>query len=82
MKGRNEDKSLTIRYKMFFRTTSKAKSGSVMFINADSYDKAYKWLSMGLTERIKPNEPFKLVELKTLYNINPQNLLKIFSKNT
>ena len=38
MKGRNEDESLTIRYKMFFRTTSKAKSGSVMFINADTED--------------------------------------------
>lgn len=52
-----------------------------MFINADSYDKAYKWLSMGLIERNKPNEPFKLVELKTLYNINPKSLLMCFDNN-
>ena len=57
------------------------KWGSVMFINADSYDKAYKWLSMGLIERNKPNEPFKLVELKTLYNINPKSLLMCFDNN-
>lgn len=35
--------SQTIRYRMLYRTSAKAKSGQVIFINEKLYDKAYDW---------------------------------------
>ena len=38
----------TIKYKMLFRSTGKAKKGSCMFIREELYDKTYKFLTMGI----------------------------------
>lgn len=51
-----------IHYKMLFRTPAKAKIGSVMFIDERLYNKAYKWLTMGLGKKM-PNTNAKIVEM-------------------
>jgi hypothetical protein len=50
----------TIMYKMLYRTPSKAKEGTVMFINENLYDKAYEWLTMGIK---LPDTNAKIVEM-------------------
>ena len=52
----------TIHYKMLFRTPAKAKIGSVMFIDERLYNKAYKWLTMGLGKKM-PKHNAKIVEM-------------------
>lgn len=52
----------TIHYCMLYRSTSKAKIGQVMFINERLYPQAYKWLTMGLGDKM-PQENAKIVEL-------------------
>lgn len=47
-----------IHYQMLYRNPSKAKTGQVMFINSDLYDKASHWLTMGLKGKTN-----KIVEL-------------------
>ena len=54
--------SQKIHYKMLFRTPAKAKIGSVMFIDDRLYDKAYKWLTMGLGNKM-PLHKAKIVEM-------------------
>ena len=49
-----------IHYKMLYRNASKAKIGQVCFINADLYDVAYNWLSMGVR---LPDHNAKIVEM-------------------
>ena len=51
-----------INYKMLYRNPSKAKVGQCMFINADLYDVAYDWLTMGLGKRL-PEHEAKIVEI-------------------
>lgn len=52
----------TIHYEMLYRTSAKAKSGQVIFINKKLYAKAYNWLTMGIGERL-PMDQAKIVEL-------------------
>ena len=52
----------TLHYKMLYRTSAKAKSGQVIFINETLYDKAYDWLTMGLGDRMTRSNA-KIVEL-------------------
>ena len=52
----------TIHYKMLYRNPSKAKQGSVMFIREELYDIAYKWLTMGLGNKL-PRSNAKIVEI-------------------
>lgn len=54
--------SQKIHYKMLFRTPAKAKIGSVMFIDDRLYDRAYKWLTMGLGKKM-PLHNAKIVEM-------------------
>ena len=54
--------SQKIHYKMLFRTPAKAKIGSVMFIDEKLYDRAYKWLTMGLGKKM-PLHNAKIVEM-------------------
>ena len=54
--------SQTIRYRMLYRTSAKAKSGQVIFINEKLYDKAYDWLTMGLGDKMPKNDA-KIVEM-------------------
>ena len=54
--------SQKIHYKMLFRTPAKAKIGSVMFIDERLYNKAYKWLTMGLGKKM-PLHNAKIVEM-------------------
>lgn len=54
--------SQRIHYKMLFRTPAKAKIGSVMFIDEKLYDRAYKWLTMGLGKKM-PLHNAKIVEM-------------------
>lgn len=54
--------SQTIRYLMLYRTSAKAKSGQVIFINEKLYDKAYDWLTMGLGDKMPKNDA-KIVEM-------------------
>lgn len=42
----------TVRYKMLMRSPGKAKAGECMFINEKIYDKAIKFLTMGLYEKM------------------------------
>ncbi len=51
-----------IHYNMLFRTSAKAKSGQVIFINSSLYDSAYEWLTMGLGNKM-PQTCAKIVEL-------------------
>lgn len=67
-KDGNIKESETIHYKKLYRTPSKAKAGSVIFINSKLYELAYKWLTMGLWEKMKPksclsNRDAKIVEM-------------------
>ena len=63
---KNKDGSIKssqkIHYKMLFRTPAKAKIGSVMFIDEKLYDRAYKWLTMGLGKKM-PLHNAKIVEM-------------------
>lgn len=52
----------TIKYKMLFRTPSKAKVGEAMFINEKYYNKAYDWLTMGLGKKMDKDNA-KIVEM-------------------
>lgn len=54
--------SETINYKMLYRNPSKAKRGSCMFIREELYDSAYRWLTMGIGERL-PYHNAKIVEI-------------------
>ena len=54
--------SQKIHYKMLFRTPAKAKIGSVMFIDEKLYNRAYKWLTMGLGNKM-PLHNAKIVEM-------------------
>ena len=49
-----------IHYVMLFRTPAKAKLGEVMFINANLYETAHNWLTMGIK---MPDEGAKIVEM-------------------
>lgn len=51
-----------IKYKMLYRTPSKAKVGQVMFINEKLYKKAYNWLTMGLGNKMDKDNA-KIVEM-------------------
>lgn len=51
-----------IHYKMIYRSSAKAKLGQVMFINAELYDVAYDWLTMGLGKKM-PEKKAKIVEM-------------------
>lgn len=51
-----------IKYKMLYRTPSKAKIGQVMFINEKFYKKAYDWLTMGIGN-LMPLNNAKIVEM-------------------
>lgn len=42
----------TVRYKMLMRSPGKAKAGECMFVNEKIYDKAIKFLTMGLYEKM------------------------------
>ena len=53
-------KEETIRYKMLYRTTGKAKKGSCMFINENLYDIARNFLYMGIE---LPYENSPIVEM-------------------
>lgn len=53
---------VNIKYKMLYRTPSKAKSGQCVFINETLYDKAIEWLTMGLCKKM-PLDNAKIVEL-------------------
>lgn len=62
-KGRDGSlKKQTIRYRMLYRTSAKAKSGQVIFISEALYHKAYDWLTMGLGDRMTCDNA-KIVEL-------------------
>jgi len=52
----------SIHYQMLFRTSAKAKSGQVIFINSRLYDSAYDWITMGLGNKM-PQDNAKIVEL-------------------
>ena len=45
---KNGDMSETIHYKMLYRTTGKAKTGSCMFIRDELFDKANEFLTMSI----------------------------------
>lgn len=59
----------TIKYKMLYRTTGKAKKGECTFIREELFDKAINYLTMGLyaimdkESKTDPEKVFKLVEL-------------------
>lgn len=54
--------SEVINYKMLYRNASKAKVGQCNFINAELYDEAYDWLTMGLG-KLLPKDNAKIVEI-------------------
>ena len=73
----------TIKYKQLYRSTGKAKNGSCMFINEKLYDKATKFLRMGIKI---PKENSPLVEIRAYeplvsstiidrIKIDPKNIL-------
>lgn len=75
-----------IDYKMLYRSVSKAKKGSCMFINKKLYDKALNFLRMGNPKFL--NEKSRLVEISAYQTlvastivgkvkINPKNILVI-----
>jgi len=55
-------RSDTIRYRMLYRNSSKAKLGQAVFIRESLYDCAYDWLTMGLGSRM-PETNARIVEL-------------------
>lgn len=59
--GKVKRKAEDIHYKMLYRTSSKAKSGQCMFIKDRLYDKAIEYLTMGLSNKIKPEEEADIV---------------------
>lgn len=76
----------TIKYKMWFRSSAKARVGEVLFINEKYYDEITRWQSMGIV--FAEGEECKLVEMmayKSLtsssiegyLNLNPNNILVI-----
>ena len=82
-KKRNLLDTVTIHYKMFYRTPGKAKKGSCMFIREELYDKAHKFLTMGIE---LPYENAPIVEMGAYSSlitssivekiqINPENIL-------
>ena len=73
----------TVHYKMLYRSTGKAKSGECMFICDRLYDKAIKFIRMGLK---MPKENAPIVEMSAYsslvastivdtLSINPKNIL-------
>lgn len=73
----------TIEYKMLFRSTGKAKKGSIIFINKKLYNKAINFLRMGIE---LPKENAKIVEISAYsplvsssivgkVHIDPRNIL-------
>lgn len=75
-----------IKYKRFYRSASKAKQGSCMFIREELYDLAIKYLRMGDKSLLKENK--KLVQIEAYQSlvastiigkvkINPKNILVI-----
>lgn len=52
----------TIHYKMLYRSPSKAKTGSAIFLREELYDRAYDWLTMGIGPKM-PLKNAKIVEL-------------------
>lgn len=76
-------KNKSIRYKMLYRSTGKAKEGSCIFINEKLYDKAYDFIYMGMK---MPTENAPIVEasgyisliassIVDTIEINPKNVL-------
>lgn len=71
-------KEETIRYRMFYRNSAKAKLGQVMFLNEKLYDAAYDWLTMGLGGKM-PVENAKIVELSAYAPLTTSTILDTFS---
>lgn len=77
----DKKKTTTIHYKMLYRSTGKAKEGSCMFINERLYDKAIRWMRMGI-ELPEHNAP--IVEIgayASLVGSGIVNRIKIDPKN-
>lgn len=72
-KGRPEQ-TQTIHYKMLERNASKAKIGQVMFINADLYEVAYDWLTMGLGHKM-PMDNAKIVEMSAYAPLSTSSIV-------
>lgn len=64
----------TIHYKMLYRTTSKAKVGQCVFINADLYDEAIEWMTMGLHSKM-PEAEAKIVEMSAYAPLTTSTLV-------
>lgn len=60
--GNEEDEYKTITYKMLMRNPGKAKSGECVFINKELYDKAFRFLTMGIWDKL-PNDKAPIVEM-------------------
>lgn len=65
----------TIRYSMLYRTPAKAKMGSCMFIREELYDKAIKWLTMGLNTQL-PERNAKIVELSAYAPLTTSTIIQ------
>ncbi len=77
----DKKKTKKIHYKMLYRSTGKAKEGSCMFINERLYDKAVRWMRMGI-ELPEHNAP--IVEIgaySSLVGSGIVNRIKIAPKN-
>lgn len=74
-KNRNGTNAETIHYAMLYRTPAKAKMGSCMFINANLYDKAINWLTMGLHARL-PYRNAKIVELSAYAPLTTSTIIQ------
>lgn len=76
-------KPTVIHYKMLFRTPGKAKNGSCMFINERLYDKALKFIRMGIElpefnapiVEIGAYSPLVTSTIIDKIKINPKNIL-------
>lgn len=76
-KKKNKDgtqKEEIIHYEMLFRTSAKAKLGQVIFINQKLYDKAYDWLTIGLGNKMNPNDA-KIVEMSAYAPLTTSNIV-------
>ena len=65
-------KSETIRYKMLYRSTGKAKKGTCMFIDEKYYDKARDFLYMGIK---LPEENAPIVEIGAYSSLSASSIV-------
>lgn len=72
---KTKDGTETIHYRMLYRNPSKAKSGQVMFIREELYEKAHEWLTMGVK---LPDKKAKIVEMSAYSPLSTSTIVDKF----